>query len=96
MGRQKVRVSLVVVGAVLDRAYRHGNVDRNVARAVKKPTGRRQREITVPSPAAIEAARHALLAQDRLLDATLVSVLAYAGLRPRRRWSGATCASARC
>jgi hypothetical protein len=48
----------------------------------------------LPSPASVEELRSFLLAQDGLRDATMVSVLAYAGLRPRElltlRWSDVT------
>jgi DNA-binding CsgD family transcriptional regulator len=50
---------------------------------VRKPSGRRKRAIVVLSPVQVEAVRQALIGSDRAGDATLVSVLAYAGLRPQ-------------
>jgi integrase len=59
--------------------------------AVRKPTQQRKIAIQAPSPMAVERMRAELIAQDRLRDATLICVLAYAGLRPGEavalRWS---------
>jgi integrase len=49
---------------------------------VRKPPDGRKRAVRAFAPATIEAMRRYLLARGRLGDATLVSVLAYAGLRP--------------
>jgi integrase len=50
--------------------------------AVSKPSGQRKRAVVPPSPFVVEAMRADLRASGRLRDATLVTVLAYAGLRP--------------
>lgn len=50
---------------------------------VRKPSGRRQRAIVLLPPRQVEAVRAALMRSDHFGDATLVSVLAYAGLRPQ-------------
>ena len=50
--------------------------------AISKPTQRRIRVVHPPSPREIELVRGVLLAKGHLADATLISVLAYAGLRP--------------
>jgi integrase len=63
----------------------------NPVRAVPKPKPKRERFVTPASPLAVERLRRVLLTNGRLRDATLVSVLAYAGLRPGEaiglRWS---------
>jgi integrase len=52
-------------------------------RAVRKPSGRRKRAVRPIPPAKIEGMRAQLLGQNRWRDATLLSILAYAGLRPQ-------------
>ncbi len=64
-------------------AEERGRVLRNPVKLVRKPSGRRKRAIVVLSPVQVEAVRQALIGSDRAGDATLVSVLAYAGLRPQ-------------
>jgi integrase len=49
---------------------------------VRKPLPPRARTVVVLAPDRVEEMRHALLALERIRDATLISVLAYAGLRP--------------
>ena len=83
LGRHRVRRSMVVLQSILQSAVRRGLIGRNVAREARKPSGRRQRAVVCPAPAAIEAIRSELLAKDRTGDAALVSTLAYAGLRPQ-------------
>ena len=56
--------------------------DRNPVRDMRKPSQARRRVVRPLSPNAVERMRAYLLATGRRLDATLVSVLAYAGLRP--------------
>ena len=73
---------LAVLQSILERAVEWRHLDSNPARAVRKPSQRRTRVVRPLPPKTIEAMRAYLLATDRRLDATLVSVLAYAGLRP--------------
>lgn len=77
VGRDSVRVSLVVIQSIYRRAVEWGRLTANPAKAVRKPSGRRERAVRPMSPAAVEAIRAELGAG----DATLVSLLAYAGLR---------------
>ena len=77
VGRDSVRVSLVVVQAIFRRAIEWGRLSTNPAMAVRKPSGRRERVVHTLAPAQVEAIRRQL----PLGDATLVSVIAYAGLR---------------
>jgi integrase len=51
-------------------------------RAVRNPSGARKRSVTPLAPETVEEMRHWLLRRNLIRDATLVSVLAYAGLRP--------------
>jgi integrase len=48
---------------------------------VEKPSGRRERAIVCLAPAQVEAIRTELLARDKLYAATMVSLIAYQGLR---------------
>jgi integrase len=50
---------------------------------VRKPSAKRQRAVAAPSLAVVERMRAHLLADRRRRDATLLVVLAYAGLRPQ-------------
>ena len=61
--------------------------------AIKKPTQRRQRVVRPLRPAGVEAIRAQLLKSDRIGDATLVFVLAYAGLCSSP--SGGACSTSR-
>jgi integrase len=60
-----------------------GHLQSNPVVGVRKPSAKRQRAVVPPSLAVIERMRALLLAERRRRDATLVAVLAYAGLRPR-------------
>ena len=82
VGKDAVRKSMVVVQGIFRYAIEEELVDRNPVSVVRKPSAKRQKAIVVFAPATIERVRHALLADGRLGDATLVSVLAYGGLRP--------------
>lgn len=67
-----------VLQSMLGQAVEDGLIDRNPLTGVRKPPQRRTREPDVVPPATVEAIRGQLELRDR----TLVSVLAYAGLRP--------------
>jgi integrase len=77
-----LRKTLVLLQGVLERAVEWGRIGSNPARYVRKPRQVTQRLVEPPSPAQIEAMRAHLIAKKRTRDATLISVLAYAGLRP--------------
>jgi integrase len=77
-----LRKTLVLLQGVLERAVEWGRIGSNPARYVRKPRQGTQRHVEPPSPAQIEAMRAHLTAKKRTRDATLISVLAYAGLRP--------------
>ncbi len=74
--------ALAILSGVCRFAVARGFLSTNPVREVRKPKGRRTRFVTPASPVSVEAIRLALLQRERVRDATLVSVLAYAGLRP--------------
>lgn len=69
---------MILVGAMLERAVRDGDIDRNPSAGIKRPSGKRVRVVWPITPAEVERVR------DRLkgADALMVSVLAYTGMRP--------------
>ena len=71
-----------IVQGVLQRGVEWHRLTTNPARAVRTPAQKRMRRIEPPSPFAVERMRARLRQNGRLRDATLVCVLAYAGLRP--------------
>jgi integrase len=81
VGDPTVRKTLAFLQGVLQRAVEWRRIDSNPAKGVRKPPQRRTRVVDLPSAAAIEQMRATLRAQKRMRDATLVCVLAYAGLR---------------
>lgn len=82
VGPASVRKALVLLQGVLQRACEWGRIPANPAAIVRKPVPPRARSIVVLSPERVEAIRDALLRAGRPRDATLVSLLAYAGVRP--------------
>lgn len=82
VGDPTVRKTLALVQSVLARAVARGRIPRNPVAAIRKPPQRRARPVSPPSLAAVEQLRAELRDAGRLRDATLVCVLAYAGLRP--------------
>jgi len=67
---------------VLQRACEWDRLASNPARAVRKPAAARARAVEPLTPDAVETIREWLKLRGLIRDATLVSVLAYAGLRP--------------
>jgi integrase len=82
VGDQAILKALTVLQSILQRAVEWRRIDRNPVRDVRKPSQARTRVVRPLPPQAVERMRAYLLDTDRRLDATLVSVLAYAGLRP--------------
>lgn len=82
VGQETVRKTLAMLQGALERAVETRRLTTNPARVVRKPTQKRIRSINALSPRTIEAIRSILLNEGRLRDATLVSALAYGGLRP--------------
>jgi integrase len=77
-GQVAVRHAIELLGSILEHALVAGRLAENPARRVKKARRPRREEVQALSPRTVETMRGALGAR----DATLVSVLAYAGLRP--------------
>ncbi|MDA0173379.1 site-specific integrase [Solirubrobacter taibaiensis] len=86
-GRVSVFKAQTVLGSILQRAVESERLARNPARLVRKVRRPARAEVRPLAPVTIEAMRKAT-SDDR--DATLISVLAYAGLRPQEalglRW----------
>jgi integrase len=82
VGPSSIRRVMVILQGVLERAVEWGHLRANPARAVRKPPQRRERAVRPLPPATVERIRARLLDQGHTRDAALVSVLAYAGLRP--------------
>lgn len=82
VGRVSVRKALTLLHGVLQRACEWGRIASNPVSSVRKPPAGPSRAVTPLAPATVEAIRDRLLRCGQVRDATLVSVLAYAGLRP--------------
>jgi integrase len=78
-GRVAVLHALELLGSILQRAVEGGRLARNPVRLVRKIARPRRREVKPLAPATVEAMRAGANAR----DATLISVLAYSGLRPQ-------------
>jgi len=79
VGPAVVRKTLAVLQSMLQRAVEGERIRTNPVRAVRKPSVRRQLAVRASPPEEVERLR----AELELRDATLASVLAYAGLRLR-------------
>ena len=90
VGLPTVRKALALVSGMFTCAVKWDRLDRNPVREVSLPTTERTRHVRPVAPVHVEALRMHLLAAERRFDATLVTVLAYAGLRPQEaralRW----------
>jgi integrase len=84
VGAATIRKAMSMLQGMLGRAVAWNKLRTNPAPAAKKPSAPRQRAIQPLAPAAVERLRRRLLQNPAhgLRDATLISVLAYAGLRP--------------
>lgn len=80
-GRESIARATKLLKQILDHAVRLEEVPRNVAISLKTPRSP-HREGQAASPAEVEALRAWFGRDDDLGSATLVSVLAYVGLRP--------------
>jgi integrase len=77
-GPVAVRQAFDLLGSILQRAVEAERIPSNPARLVRRARPPRRREVRPLAPAAIERMRAAA----EVRDAALISVLAYAGLRP--------------
>lgn len=87
VGAEAVRKSVTLLGGILQRAAEARRIPYNPARVVRKAPLPPRDEVRPLAPATVEAMRAAVSPR----DATLLSVLAYAGLRPQEarglRWT---------
>jgi integrase len=82
VGPASIRKALTLLQGVLQRACEWDRLPSNPVAAVRKPPVGRARAVVPLTPDVVEAMRDWLLRRQLVRDATLVSVLAYAGLRP--------------
>jgi integrase len=84
---ESTRKALTLLGGILQRAVETGRIPSNPQRLVRKTAPAASEEVRPLAPATVEALRTLL----RPRDAMLVSLLAYAGLRPQEaralRWA---------
>ena len=85
-GEATVRKALSMLQGMLARAVEWQRIASNPVAVVPKPSAKRQRDVVVVEPERVESLRRHLIEREEIGDAVLVSVLAYAGLRP---WSEA-------
>lgn len=83
-GLTSVNQALVLLGGILHRAVQDEEILSNPARIVSKLRTKRAEAVDPFTPHVIELVR--VHARDHF-DATLISVLAYAGLRPSEAWA---------
>ncbi len=85
VGKPTVHRALVILQSVLRRAVEWRRIAHNPVKAVQKPRVRRHREVRPLSPLVIERLRVAAATRRKhgARDATLIGLLAYAGLRPQ-------------
>jgi integrase len=82
VGRHAVRVAMVMLQSMFKHAIRWRWVPGpNPVQQVEKPSGRRERAIVCLAPAQVEAIRLWLLQHKKRYAATMVSLIAYEGLR---------------
>lgn len=82
VGTEATRYAMVLLQAMFTVAIEWGEATANPVSVVRKPRQGRKRAVEPLSPEAVEQVRAALLATGDVRSATLVCVLAYAGLRP--------------
>ena len=78
VGQTTIQKSLVLLQGAMKKAVLWGRISHNPVAAVTKPSQKRRPVTTALGPKQIEALRDGL----DIRDATLISVLGYAGLRP--------------
>lgn len=82
VGPAMVHRVMMVLSGIMRHAVIRGRVDRNPVQPVRIAQPKRKRAIRPLAPSSVEQIRRAMLADDDEYSATLVSVMAYAGLRP--------------
>jgi len=82
VGEPTILKTLTLLQGILQRAVVWGRIRANPVSPIRKPVQTRRHAVRPIPPATVEQIRRKLIAQRRIRDATLVSVMAYAGLRP--------------
>ena len=82
VGEPTILKTLTLLQGILQRAVVWGRIRTNPVAPVRKPVQRRKHAVRPIAPATVEQIRRKLISGRRIRDATLVSVLAYGGLRP--------------
>ncbi len=83
VGNEAIRKTMTMLQGVLQRAVEWGRVSSNAVKITRKPPKKYRPAVQAIPPSVIEVMRARLLADGKLRDATLLVVLAYAGLRPQ-------------
>jgi integrase len=83
VGSEAIRKTMTMLQGVLQRAVEWGRVPGNAVKATRKPPKPLKPAVQAIPPAIVELMRARMLDADRLRDATLLVVIAYAGLRPQ-------------
>src|SRR3954466_4065153 len=83
VGNEAVRKTMSMLQGVLQRAVEWGRVPSNAVKITRKPPKKYRPAVQAIPPSVIEVMRARLLEAGRLRDASLLVVLAYAGLRPQ-------------
>jgi integrase len=90
VGAEAIRKTMTIVQGMLQRAVEWELIVSNPAKVARKPPKQRQLGVRPLAPLEVEQIRSHLIWRGRPRDAVLVSVLAYAGLRPQEavalRW----------
>ncbi len=82
VGRETTRKTIALLQGMLERAVEWGRIPYNPARSVKKPSQARDRPPNRIEPKTVEKIRRDMIEKGLHRDAAMVSLLAYAGLRP--------------
>ena len=83
VGNEAIRKTMTMLQGVLQRAVEWGRVSSNAVKMTRKPPKKYRPAVQAIPPSVIEVMRARLLEAGRLRDASLLVVLAYAGLRPQ-------------
>lgn len=83
VGNEAIRKTMTMLQGVLQRAVEWGRVSSNAVKITRKPPKKYRPAVQAIPPSMIEVMRARMLEGGRLRDASLLVVLAYAGLRPQ-------------
>src|SRR4051812_37992047 len=83
VGNEAIRKTMSMLQGIVQRAVEWGRVPSNAVKVTRKPPKQFRPAVQAIPPSVIEVMRARLHADGRLRDATLLVVLAYAGLRPQ-------------